>query len=212
MARNGFFGVKNSHFALCTDQDAFKYEAPVHVAGTVEIKMEVSVSSTASHADNGTWIDKMLDNGGSGTMSFYDVEQTKEFRKLFAAMTGYGVDSHGRMILLADKEPQPFAFMCEQPGHVMGKRKCLLMCKMTKPNMDAATTEDDAEITQLDFDFTWRPVTLPNGTYTSGYNDYSNTDTYSKFFEAVDIDLAEEQAEDTEKADADAGADTGTKA
>lgn len=45
MARNGFFGVKNSHFAICTDEDALTYEDPVHVAGTVAISMEPTVET-----------------------------------------------------------------------------------------------------------------------------------------------------------------------
>lgn len=45
MARNGFFGVRNSHFAICTDEDKFTYEKPVHMAGTVEISMEPSVET-----------------------------------------------------------------------------------------------------------------------------------------------------------------------
>ena len=48
MARNGFFGVKNSHFAICTDEDALTYEDPGHVAGTVAISMEPTVETTTS--------------------------------------------------------------------------------------------------------------------------------------------------------------------
>ena len=83
MARNGFFGVKNSHFAICTDEDALTYEDPVHVAGTVAISMEPTVETATSYADNEPWLDKQQDNGGSGTMSFYDTESTAELRQLY---------------------------------------------------------------------------------------------------------------------------------
>ena len=65
MLRNGFFGVKNSHIAVLKDEDAFTYETPVKIPGTVEIKMEPSVETNTSYADNEPWIDKTQDNGGS---------------------------------------------------------------------------------------------------------------------------------------------------
>lgn len=88
MPRNGFFGVKNSHIAIFKDEDEFTYETPVKVPGTVEIKMEPSVETNTSYADNEPWIDKTQDNGGSGTISFYDTESTTELRKLFADLLG----------------------------------------------------------------------------------------------------------------------------
>lgn len=201
MPKNGFFGVKNSHFALMTDEDTLTYEKPVHVKGTVAISMEPSVESATSYADNEPWIDKQQDNGGIGTMSFYDVESTPELRKLIAAMTGYAVTKDGRMNLKANKKPQPFAFMCEQPGHVMGKRRCLLRCEMGKPTTEANTNQDSPEITQLDYPFTWRPVTPPGGTdedRTSGYDSYSDLPDYNTFFDAVKLEGLTEDATDDE--------------
>lgn len=199
MPKNGFFGVKNSHFAFCTDEDTLTYETPQHVAGTVGISMEPSVESATSYADNEPWIDKQQDNGGSGTMSFYDVESTPALRKLIARATGYSVTKDGRMNLKANKKPEKFAFMCEQPGHVVGRRRCLLMCEMGKPTTEANTNQDSPEITQLDFPFTWRPVTPPGGTdedRTSGYDSYSDLASYATFFDEVDIEGLLEDAED----------------
>lgn len=186
MARNGFFGVKNAHFAPMTNEDALTYDTPVPVAGTVEIKMEPSVEAGTSYADNEPWIDKQQDNGGSGTMSFYDVESTPELRKLIAKLTGYQIAADGRMILSSDITPMPFAFMCEQPGHVMGKRRCLYKCQLSKPSTDAKTIENKPDITQLDFDFTWRVVRLPDGNRASGYDSYTGIAGYDAFFAAID--------------------------
>lgn len=190
MPRNGFFGVKNAHIAPMTDEDAMTYEAPVHIPGTVEIKMETSVESATPYADNEVWLQKQQDNGGSGTMSFYDVESTPETRELIAKISGYQLTADGRVTLSADVTPQPFAFMCEQPGHVMGKRRCLYKCLLTKPSVDAKTQEDKPEITQLDYEFTWVPVTLPDGHRTSGYDSYSDVAGYDKFFDKVDTAVA----------------------
>ena len=191
MPKNGYFGVKNSYFAICTDEEKLTYDKPVHVPGTVSISMEPSVESATSYADNEPWIDKTQDNGGSGTMSFFDVESTKELRRLLADLTGYMVTNDGRMNLKANAKPKKFAFMCEQPGHVTGKRRCLLMCELGKPKTEANTNQDSPEITTLEFPFTWRPVTPPTGKAedrTSGYDSYSDLAGYDTFFDAVKIE------------------------
>lgn len=191
MARNGFFGVRNSHFAEVTDEATLTYKKPVHVPGTVEISMEPSVETGTSHADNEVWLEEQQDNGGSGTMSFYDTESSDEVRKLIAELVGWEIMEDGRTNLKANKKPKPFAFMCEQPGHVLGRRRCLLMCQLQKPSNTMTTTAETPEITQLDYPFTWKPVVPPGGTAddrTSGYDSFTGNDDYETFFDAVNID------------------------
>lgn len=192
MARNGFFGVRNSHFAICTDEDKLTYDKPVHVAGTVEISMEPSVETATSYADNEPWIEKQQDDGGSGTMSFYDTESTPELRQLIADLVGYVIAEDGRTILSANRKPKPFAFMCEQPGHITGRRRCLLMCQLAKPSQTLASLQGTPDITQLDYPFTWKPVTPPGGTpdhdRTSGYDSFTGLPDYNTFFDAVNLE------------------------
>lgn len=189
MPRNGFFGVKNSHIAVREDEDALTFKTPVKVPGTVEIKMEPSIETATSHADNEPWIEATQDNGGTGTISFYDTESTAELRALFAELVGFDIDSKGRVLGTSGKKPKRFAYMCEQPGQVIGKRRCLLDCQIKAPSLDAKTLEEKPDITQLDYDFTWRPVTLPTGWRGSFYDSYSDLEDYDKFFEKVDIQL-----------------------
>lgn len=189
MPKNGFFGVKNTHIAPCKDVDELTYDKPVAIPGTVEIKATPSVNTETSYADNEPWIEKQQDNGGNGTISLYDTESTPELRKLFANLSGCEVDAKGRVLGSSGKDPMPFALMCEQPGHVTGKRRCYLMCQLSKPSMDAKTTEDKPTITQLDYDFTWKPVTLPTGWRGNYYDSYSDIDGYDKFFDSVDTAL-----------------------
>ena len=168
--RNGFFGVKNAHFAPVEDEDALTYKKPTHVAGTVAISMEPSVETATSYADN---------------------EGTAELRQLIADLVGYEIAQDGRTILSADRTPKKFAFMCEQPGHALGRRRCLLMCQLSKPTQELNTIQDTPEITQLDYPFTWRPVTIPSTDIrTSGYDSFTGLDDYDTFFDAVDIELA----------------------
>lgn len=189
MPRNGFFGVKNAHFALCTDVDAFKFLKPYHVPGAVEVKATPSLSNGKSYADDDIWIDDTKDNGGSGTLSLRDTESTPELRKMFALMAGLDIDAKGRVLGSSNKEPMPFAFMCQQSGKTVSKRRCYLMCKISKPSMDAKTLEDKPDIIQLDYDFEWKPVTLASGWRGCHYDSFSDLEDYDKFFEKVDTAL-----------------------
>ncbi len=195
MPRNGYFGVKNAHIAVLENEESFTYATPTHVAGTVEIKMEPSVETATSFGDNETWLDKTQDNGGSGTISFYDTESTAEMRKLFADLVGFDIDAKGRVLGTSGKTPKKFAFMCEQPGHIMGKRRCWLCCQIKAPSMDAKTLEDKPDITQLDYDITWRPVTLPTGWRGCSYDSFSDLDDYETFFDKPDIELTPKTGE-----------------
>lgn len=190
MARNGYFGVKNSHIAKMTDETALEYDAPVHVPGTVNIKLEVTSNSASPHADNEVWLDKDQDNGGTGSMVFYDIESDLAIRELIADITGYGLAATGEVLELADKVPPFFAFMCEQPGHTMGKRSCKYKCKAGKPSYEFKTTEDTPEIAQVEIPFTYRPVTLKNGTRMSGFSSFEGLASYKDFFKAVNTELA----------------------
>lgn len=191
MKRNGFFGVKNSHFAICKDEDALQYDTPVHVAGTVAVSMEPSVETATSYADNEPWLDSQQDNGGSGTLSFYDTEGTPELRELISKLVGYEIAKDGRTILSADLKPKKFAFMCEQPGSSTGRRRCLYMCRLSKPTQALNSLQGTPDITQLDYPFTWRPVTIPGTDIrTSGYDSFTGLDGYDSFFDEVDTSLA----------------------
>lgn len=186
MARNGFFGVKNAHVARFTDEDTFEYEKPIHISGTVEIKIEPSIEQATSYGDNETWLDKYQDNGGSITWSLYDIESTPELRELLADINGFDIDAKGRVLATSGKTPKTFAFMCEQPGHAVGKRRCIYKCTSKPASVDAKTIEDKPDITQFDYELTFRPVTLPTGWRGCYIDTYSDLADYDKFFEQVD--------------------------
>lgn len=186
MARNGFFGVKNAHVARFTDEDTFGYEKPIHIPGTVEIKIEPSIEQATSYGDNEPWLEKYQDNGGSITWSLYDIESTPELRELLADINGFDIDEKGRVLATSGKTPKPFAFMCEQPGYAVGKRRCIYKCTSKPASVDAKTLEDKPDITQIDYELTFRPVTLPTGWRGCYIDTYSDIEGYDKFFEQVD--------------------------
>lgn len=186
MARNGFFGVKNAHIARFTDEDTFKYEKPVHIPGTVEIKVDPSIEQATSYGDNEPWLDKYQDNGGSVTWSLYDIESTPELRELMADINGFDIDQKGRVLATSGKPPKPFALLFEQPGHAVGRRRCIYKCTSKPVSIDAKTLEEKPDITQLDYALTFRPVKLPSGWRGSYIDTYGDIEGYDKFFEEVD--------------------------
>ncbi len=195
MPRNGFFGVKNSHIATFKDEGTFMFNKPVHIPGTVEIKMDRSIETATSYADNEVWLESKQDNGGSGTISFYDTESTPELRELFAELVGFDIDADGHVLETSGKDPKPFAYMAEQPGKVVGKRRCWYKCTLTPPSLDAKTLEEKPDITQLDYGIKWVPVTLPTGWRGCSYTSYSDLDDYENFFDAVKTDLTPKAGE-----------------
>lgn len=199
--RQGFFGIKNTHIALITNEEELTFDTPVSIPGTVNLSVDAEIGTSASYADNEVWIDGQQDNGFTGTITFFDTWSTSELRALFAKLTGRAIDTKGREMGIADRDPQPFALMCEQPGSVAGKRICYYHCQLTKPSMEAATNEDSPEIQELSYDFTIRPVTITNGegasantVRTTYYADYEGSTTYSTFFNAVDKTCTEATA------------------
>ena len=189
--RQGFFGVKNCHIALLTAESPLTYAEPVAVPGTVEISADAEVSSEAAYADDMVWIDGTTNNGFSGTLSLRDTVSTPTLRELFAKLSGYAIDANGRILGLTQRAPQTFALMCEKTGTNVNQRRCWYYCQLTPPSFDAATKEDNAEITQLDYEFTARPVTLPSGEVASHYDDFTGSETFDDFFEAVDTAIVE---------------------
>ena len=174
------------HVARFTDEDTFEYEKPVHIPGAVEFKMEPSIEQDTSYGDNEPWLEKYQDNGGSITWSLYDIESTPQLRELLADINGFDIDEKGRVLATSGKPPKPFAFMCEQPGHAVGKRRCIYKCTSKPASVDAKTLEDKPDITQIDYELTFRPVTLPTGWRGCYLDTYSDLADYDKFFEQVD--------------------------
>lgn len=192
--RQGWWGAKDLRIAEMTDEDSLEYATPVKIPGLTEFNNSVSTNDWKVYADDDTWLNGNKDSGGSGTMSFRDVEMNVEIRKLIARLAGYIVDSHGRVIGTSDKPQIPFAVMFERTGYAGSKRKCYYKVKLGKPSEDAKTLEETPDITTMDFPYTYVPVTLPSGLRVSFYNDYPETDTYEKFYDKVDTTIAEADA------------------
>ena len=141
--RNGFFGVKNAHFAPVEDEDALTYKTPTHVAGTEsQSAWSRPLRLATSYADNEVWLDKQQDNGGSGTMSFYDTESTPELQRPSSQRPRGLRDRPGRANY-PERRPhaQEVRLHVEQPGHAP-RSPSLPSCASSKPTQELNTTQD----------------------------------------------------------------------
>lgn len=198
--KQNWFGVKKAHIAFMTNETTPAYDTPTAVPGLVTVKMDTELSDEKLYGDDEVWTSDDIDNGMTGEIEFRDLESTEELRALFTQMTGYDLDSNGRLLGTANKPATPFAFMCEQGGRVMAKRRCLLKCYASKPSTEWKTNEDGKEYVTYTISFKAVPIELTNTVGTGGdavthtwkgtfYDDFRGSATYDTFFSAVDTDL-----------------------
>ena len=184
--KNAYFGARNLHIAPMKDESALTYDTPVSVPGTISIGMEPQTSSDPAYADDGVWVENSADNGFDITLTNFDMETDLTIRELYARMVGYDLDDKNRLLYRADKQPEPFALLCEEEAtSTQGRRKCLLKCTAEKPSQNAETTTDSRTLAQNEITIHARPVVLANGIKLSGYTDYPGSTTYDDFFDAV---------------------------
>lgn len=182
--RDGFIGVKNLHLAPLTDVDSLTYETPVHIPGTVQIQAKRSIDDNPSYADDEVWLNAKADTGGDGTISIRDILSDAAVRELIAKLTGYMVTTEGD-ILATEANPEPCCVMCEQTGYIHGRRKLFYYCELGKPDFDAATKEDKANVGQLDIPFIYKPLKLSESVKATTRDSFYGNSTYNDWFKAV---------------------------
>ena len=192
MAHNGYFGLKNANVALLTDLTSLTYSAPVALPGIVELKLTADSSEKKFYGDDITWLDLRKNNGFTGTMKFYDLENADTdskttLRTLIAKLVGAELSTDGRMIGYTDLQPAPFALMAEQTGAVKGVRSCYLDCTLGRPSIDAKTAEKDPDVVEQEYSITAIPVVLANGRSADHYKSYPDSTGWATFFKAVDV-------------------------
>ena len=196
-ARQNWFGVKKAHVAFMTSETTPAWDTPAEVPGLTRVSFDAELDEDKIYADDEVWTQDDIDNGFSGEMEFRDLESSSTLRAMFAKMTGYQLDSDGRLLGSADNPATPFAFMCENGGRIAKKRRCLLKCKASKPSAEWATNEDGKTYVVYTIKYTATPVTITTGTSLNTvtwrgtfYDDYSGSSTFDTFFSAVEDDLA----------------------
>lgn len=182
------FGLKNVHYALITyANDVPSWGTPVHVPGAVTASMSQESSDTTFYADDSKYFITSVNNGYTGTLEMADIPAS--MRK---DIWGQTISSTGKMLIeSADDKPVEFALMFEVNGNVTPKRYCFPRCIASRPNLEAATTNESNEPQTQSFDITVLPVMDPtsnsaiNGKTKYGTTEDTPTAAYEAFFDAV---------------------------
>ena len=186
MPRDGFVGVKNLHIAEMTNTETLTYATPVDVGsyvGLVSIQIQRSIGENPAYANDEEWLKARTDTGGTGTLSIRDANH-KASRDLLARLAGYIITTEGDL-LATDNPPIPCALMVERTGYIHGQRKLLYWVEFGKPDFEANTKEENAEVGQLDIPFSFKPVELADGVRTATRDSFYGNSTYDDFFDAV---------------------------
>lgn len=182
------FGLKNVHYAIITYTNGVpSWGTPVAVPGGVSASLSQESSATDFYADNSKYWRTSVNNGYTGTLEMAVIPAS--MRK---DIWGQTISSTGKMLIeSADDTPKEFALLFEVAGNETPTRYCFPRCVASRPNLEAATTNESNEPQTQSCDLTVLPVIDPtsnsaiNGKTKYGTTEDTPTATYEAFFDAV---------------------------
>ena len=147
------FGASNLHIAFIeTDGSADSaptYATPVAVPGLVHITLDVEGSSSDFFADNSNYFNTSANNGYSGS-----IEVALFPDEVLAEALGWRVDSAGGRVEVQDGKPKAFALGFQVEGDAEGRGMWFYNVKMSRPGVEAQTTEDSTDVQTQTADIT----------------------------------------------------------
>lgn len=134
------FGLKNVYYAMATineETNVATYGAPVHIAGAVNINLEMQGEQTNFRADN---IDYWVGNANNGYEGSLEMALFPDQFKIDAL--GYVANDDGVLFEDAGATGRPFALMFEFSGDAHETRHVLYNCIASRPAVNGSTTEE----------------------------------------------------------------------
>ena len=182
--RDGFIGVNKFALAEITDLSSLTYAKPVDVPSIVGMSASRGDDSNPSYAADEVWIDAKPDTGGDGSFRIRDILSDPTLRNLLAKLSGYLITAEGDLLDVGD--PTPCAILCERSAYLgKGQRKCFYWCEIGKPDFEVETKEDNTEIGEVEYPFTFKRVQLAEGVRCSTRDSFPGNSTYEGFFDEV---------------------------
>jgi len=182
--RDGFIGVNKFALAEITDPDSLIYATPVDVPSIVGMSASRGDDSNPSYARDEVWIDAKPDTGGDGSFRIRDILSDPTLRNLLAKLSGYLITAEGDLLDVGD--PVPCAILCERSAYLgKGQRKCFYWCEIGKPDFEVETKEDNTEIGEVEYPFTFKRVQLADGVRCATRDSFPGNSTYEGFFSDV---------------------------
>lgn len=182
------FGLKNVHYAVITYTNGVpSWGTPVHVPGAVSASLSQESADTTFYADDMKYWLTSVNNGYTGTLEMADIPASMR-----EALWGQTISSTGKMLIESvDDHPVEFALLFEVNGNEQPTRYCFPRCIASRPNLEAATTNETNEPQTQSCDLTVLPVVDPtensaiNGKTKYGTTADTPTASYSAFYDAV---------------------------
>ena len=176
------FGLSNVYYAIKTkgEDGTISYAKPVAIPGAVNLSLDQQGEITPFYADNIIYYSAKNNNGYSGNLEIADIP-----KPFYTDILGYQEDSNGALIENSDAIIKEFALLYEVKGDERPRRAVLYNCNVTRPSVNAETTEDSAtpNTDTLNLTATSREDNM-NVKAIMELND-TNTEAFNKFFTTV---------------------------
>jgi len=161
MANKVQYGLKNVHYATVTvGTNTVTYGTPVAWPGAVSLALSAEGSTDTFYADNIAYFTAIANNGYSG--DFESAMMPDSFRTdIMGETLGTGAKS-GIYFEAADVQPKAFALLFQFEGDQNATKYALYNCKMSRPDIESATTEDGIEVKTVSGEITASPRAFDN--------------------------------------------------
>ena len=151
------FGIKEAHYALLSEDE----NGVISYGEVKPIKGSRNFSFSKEDGDDSKWY---ADDGvyynipGSNTGYSGDLTVAKIPDEFLIDVLGFFLDANDVLVEDADAVSKEFALMLEFSGDKMKTRHCFFRCTASRPDINAATIEEQAEPQEETISITAIPV------------------------------------------------------
>lgn len=186
MANKVKFGLKNCHYAIATETFSEStgkwttaYGTPKALAGSVSISLSKEVASNIFYADDSAYYETKKNKGYTGTY-----ELAKVPASVLEEIFGQIRDDNGLLVESEGDVSKYVALMFEIAGDQSATKYCLFRVSLQKPNIEAETTNENAEPKTDSCDLTVLPR-LDDGRILCRADEITDSTAYANFYTAV---------------------------
>lgn len=145
MANKVKFGLKNVYYATVEETVtsgviSYTYGTPVHIAGAVNLSLDIEGSDNPFYADNIVYYRTVANNGYSGDLEIALIPDS--FR---TDILNEQAKANGILAEYSDRYPKPFALAFQIEGDEKNTCYWFYNCMASRPAVNGATVEDTIE-------------------------------------------------------------------
>ena len=182
------FGLKNVHIAYAAQSG---WDTPIAIPGAVNLTLDAAGNQSDFYADDSKYYSQFKNDGYTGTLEMAIFPD-----EVKAVLLGWYSDEDG-IVEDADGVVKKFALMYEVNGDQQKRRFVDYECEISRPSVNAATTEDSNDPQTDTVNLTVVPhyfADLQKNIVSKSVKE--DSDAYSSFFSAVLVPKAADEEED----------------